>query len=129
MNTVNELYVFLTGFILCFKKTFLLLHTVLLKCFIQRAELGHLSFSMVQQFLSYLVRIRSRRILFPWLEKVFLPFKLFTTSPYEKPNHKKDQTYLVDSLIPHAYWRNTLAYNICHRVDIYRFKNLTSSFY
>ena len=46
-------------------------------------------------------------------------------SSYLLSTHKKNHAYLSDS---HGYWRSTLAYNICHRVDVYRFiKRLASS--
>ena len=42
-------------------------------------------------------RIRSRQFLFIWSEKSFLPFKLDTTYPQKKPNHKKSHANLIDS--------------------------------
>ena len=60
------------------------------------AELWRLNFSMVQQFLSRLVRIRSRRFLYFWSIKIFLPFKLLTAHPQEKSKHKKNHAYLSD---------------------------------
>ena len=49
----------------------------------------HFGFSMMQQFLSHLARIRSRQFSFIWLEKVFLPLKLLTAYLLEKSNHRK----------------------------------------
>ena len=64
-------------------------------------------FSMVQQSLSRLQRIRSRWFLLFNKQKV--PFLLIYLLPtHKKCNHKKN----------HAY--HNLVYSICHRVDIYR---------
>ena len=76
----------------------------------------YLRFSMVQQLLSYLPRIRSGWFLFIRSGKSSLPFNVFTIYP-KKCNHKKNHTYF------------NLVYSICHRVDIYKLvKLLTSSF-
>ena len=104
---------------------FLLFHTALLKYFFS-VEFRHLSFSMVQQFLSRLPRFKSRRYLLIWPGKSFLPFKLSTNCLQGVSNHKKRHAYLIQN-IPHPYWRNTLAYNICHRVVIYRLWNRLAS--
>ena len=51
-------------------------------------------------------------------------------SSYLLPTHKKKiiLTLLIHN-IPHSYWRNTLFYNIYHRVDIYKLvKRQASSF-
>ena len=76
----------------------------------------YLRFSMVQQSLSRLQRIRSRWFLLFSKEKV--PFLLIYLLPtHKKCNHKKNHNYL------------NLVYSICHRVDIYRLvKLLTFSF-
>ena len=60
-------------------------------------ELRHLRFSMVQKFLSRLLRIKSRQYLFIWSGKSFHPLKLSTSCPQEKSNHKKNHAYLTDS--------------------------------
>ena len=60
-------------------------------------ELRHLRFSMVQKFLSRLLRIMSRQYLFIWSGKSFHPLKLSTSCPQEKSNHKKNHAYLTDS--------------------------------
>ena len=74
-----------------FRKTFLLLHAALLKCFIHRAS----SFFIKQQLLSYLARIRSRQCLCILLKKVFLRFKSFTAYTQEKSNLKRNHDYLT----------------------------------
>ena len=76
----------------------------------------YLRFSMVQQSLSRLQRIRSRWFLLFNKEKV--PFLLIYLLPtHKKCNHKKNHNYL------------NLIYSICRRVDNYELvKLLTSSF-
>ena len=78
-------YVFLTRFsYTLFTKTLLLFHISLLKRFIYRNVYTSKIFSMVQQFLPHLTRIRSRQCLFISLRKSYLPLKLSTASPQEK---------------------------------------------
>ena len=72
-------------------------------------ELRHLRFSMVQKFLSRLLRIRSRQYMFIWSGKSFHPLNLSTFCPQEKSNHNKSHAYLTIQNIPHAFWRNALA--------------------
>ena len=69
MIPVNELNVFLTGHILCFKKSL----AVSLKFFSFTAELRHLRFSVMHQFLSRLARIRLRW--FQLIRKKFISFQ------------------------------------------------------
>ena len=76
-GTLNELYLFLTGIILRLQKL-PSCSTLLYKNVPCTVELRHLSFSMVQQFLSHLATIRPRQFLFIWSERFFLSFKLFT---------------------------------------------------
>ena len=71
MKNINEFYVFLTGLILCLKKAFLLLHTVVLNYVIygildSRQELNQSDCYSFDQ-------------------RSCLSFKLFTTDPQEKP--------------------------------------------
>ena len=61
------------------------------------AESRHLRSSTVQKFLTRVTRIRSTPFLFIWSEKGFFHFKLYTTYPQEKSNHKKSHSYLADS--------------------------------
>ena len=60
-------------------------------------ELGYLQFSIVQQFLSLLPKIRSMPILFIWSGKCCCLLKFFTTYPHEKSNHNKSHAYLSNS--------------------------------
>ena len=63
--------------------------------------------------------------------------KVFSLSSYLLTDKKKSylpydipQYYYNIHNIPHAYWRNSVAYKICHRVDICKLvKLLASSFY
>ena len=91
---VNKLYVFLRGLYLVYKFIITAPH-----CFFKMfySGLGHLSFSMMQQFLSRLTKIRSRRPLFIWSEKSLLSFNLFTAYTQKKSNHKKYHASLFDS--------------------------------
>ena len=60
-------------------------------------ELIHVRFSMVQQFLSHLPKIRSRQYLFISSRKSYIPLKLFTACLQGKSSHKKNHPYLTDS--------------------------------
>ena len=51
------------------------------------------------------------------IRKCFLSFKLFTAASQEKSSLPNSLT-----IFPHGYWRNTLAYSICHIIDICYFK-------
>ena len=51
---------------------------------------------------------------------LFDPKKVVSFSSHLLATHKKNHTCLTDSQNPRC-WRNTLAYNICHNLDIYRF--------
>ena len=83
-------YVFLTRFSYnLFPKRLLLFRISLLNRFIQRKVI-HLKFSVVQQFLSCLPRIRSRQYLFVSSTKSYLPLQLSTACPQEKSSHKKN---------------------------------------
>ena len=78
----------------------------------------HLSFSMVEQFEPRLARTGSKWFLFIWSEKHF-PF--FILNRLLKKS--QEQACLLNWCtvnIPQGYRRNTLVYNICHWVDIYR---------
>ena len=113
---------------LCFAlKDFLLVP----HCFVSLAvELRYLRLSMIQQFLSRLPKIGSRWFLFIWSGKSSLIFKLFTTYPQEKSNHKKNHAYLDDLQYSTCFLKKqSHSYSICHRVDIHRLaKRLISSF-
>ena len=83
-------YVFLTKFSYnLFTKMLLLFRISLLNRFIHRRVI-HLGFSMVQQFLSCLPRIRSRKYLFISSRKSYLPLKLSPVCPQEKSSRKKN---------------------------------------
>ena len=83
-------YVFLTRFSYnLFTKMLLLFRIFLLRRFIYRRVI-HLRFSVVQQFLSCLPRIRSRQYLFVSSTKSYLPLQLSTACPQEKSSHKKN---------------------------------------
>ena len=75
MKTVNELYIFLTGFILPLR-TFFCCSTIL---HLQIRWISDIRFSMRKGFLSCLPRIRVRWFLLIWLRKSYPPFKLFTS--------------------------------------------------
>ena len=110
MKTVNKLYVLLTGFILCLKKTFLLFHTALLKYFIYN-RVGILEFPWCNNSSRAYQQLGQGDFYSSDQEKV--PFLLI----YLLLTHKKNDAYL------------NLVYSIGHRVDIYRLvKLLTSSF-
>ena len=88
----------------------------------------HLRFSMVQKFLSCVPRI-SRGNFYSFEKKVSFLSNFILT------NHKKNLTTkdvkLTERIynISLAYWRNALAYSICHKVEIHRpVKRLTTSF-
>ena len=83
-------YVFLTRFSYnLFTKMLLLFRISLLNRFIHRRVI-HRRFSVVQQFLSCLPRIRPGHYLFISSRKSYLPLKLSTVCPQEKSSHKKN---------------------------------------
>ena len=73
---------------------------------------SYLRFSMVQQFLPWLPRIRSRWFLIIRSGKSSLPFN---DQPTKVCNHKKNRAY------------PNLVNSICHRVDLYRLVKLLTS--
>ena len=75
-------------------------------------------FSIVEQLQLRLEKIGSKRFLFFWLEKVSSLSSYLHSSKKSQDESCLPNWFTIN--IPNVYWRNTLAYNICHRVDIYR---------
>ena len=106
---------FLKGFILCLKKTFLLFHTALLKCFIY-SRVGVLDSPWCNNPCSAYQELGQGDFYSFDQEKVTF-LLIYSLHTHKKCNQKKNHTYL------------NLVYSICHRVDIYRLvKLLTFSF-
>ena len=90
-------YVFPTGFTYTlFTKTSLFLRISLLKCLIYK-RVNNLRFSLVQQFLSQISKIRSRQYILILSGKSFLPLKLSIACSQEKYSQQKNLAYLTDS--------------------------------
>ena len=113
-KTVNKLCVS-DGVYTLFKKTFLLCHTGLLKCFIY-SRVGILDSPWCNNPCRAYKELGQGDFYSSNQEKV--PILLIYLLPtHKKYNHKKNHTYL------------NLDYSLCHKVDIYRLlKLLTSSF-
>ena len=114
MKTVNKLCVS-DGVYTLFKKTFLLSHSDLLKCFIY-SRVGILGSPWCKN--SCRAYQELSQVDFYSFDQEKVPFLLIYLLPtHKKCNHKKNHTYL------------NLVYSICHRVDICRLvKLLTFSF-
>ena len=95
-------YVFLTGFITytLFRRTLLLFIISLLKRFIYRRVNAPYKFSLVQQLMSHLPRIRS------WQQILILSGKFPSskvTCLQEKSSQKKNLAYLTDFLVEETF--------------------------
>ena len=103
---------------LCFKKR---------SCCLTLPELRYLRSFMGEHFLLRLSRIMSNWFLFVWSRKNSLPFKLLPITDEKNLTTRTIMFTLLIYNVPHAYWRNNLAYSICHKEDIYRLlERLTS---
>ena len=80
--------------------------------------LRHLRFFMVEQLQSRLGRITSTWFLFIWSEKTFPVLRIYAVLKKSQEKSCLPNYFIIN--IPQGYWRNTLACNICHWVDIYR---------
>ena len=101
--------------ILCFKKTFFLFQTALLKCFIY-SRVGTLDSPWSNNPCRTYQELGQGDFYSFDQEKVPF-FLIYLLSTHKKCNHKKNHNY------------PNLVYNNCHRMDIYRLiKLLTSSF-
>ena len=128
----NKVNIFLTRLYSVYKNVIAVPHFFIKRFHLAIEDLIHLRFSMVQQFLPRLPRIRARKYVY-FIKKKFASSQaiyLSTVSPREKSNPKKNHAYLTDSEYFTCLWKNALTCSICHRVDIYRLvKRLTSSFW
>ena len=103
-------YVFLTAFSYClFTRTLLLFSISLLKRFIYRRANTPYRFSLVQQFLPRLPRIRSGQYILVSSGKSFLLLKLPTACLQEKSRQKKNLAYLTDLKYFHMLVEETLS--------------------
>ena len=85
----NKVNIFLTRLYFVYKNVIAVPHFFIKRFHLAIEDLIHLRFSMVQQFLPRLPRIRARKYLFISSRKNLLPLKLST---YLLPPHEKNLT-------------------------------------
>ena len=96
MKTVNDLCVFLTGFILCLKNILPIPYSFIKIIYLEQS-FCILDSTWFNNYYRLYQRIRPRLLLFIWSGKRSLPFKLFTTYSQEKCNLKENHACLTDS--------------------------------
>ena len=89
---------------------------------------------MVDQLLSGVARLGSKRFLFIWLEKIFLSFKLFTTDPQEKsclPNSFRIFQMVIQEILNKCYLQclsQSEHLQACKTSDFFLLFNTSSKF-